>query len=234
MYDLDVQRDALRQLRNQARFGNGVKVAVLDGAVDPAHPDLAAHQLEAADHEQRTLHGTAVASIIAGKRTGVAPSVEILAIPVFEEDQNGTLQGCSERVLAKAIKTAVEAGAHVINVSGAHLSNTGQPSDEMRDAVDACVAANVQLIAAVGNNGLSVDTVPACVQQVLAVGAHDISGDAAAFNNYGPMLRKKMFLAPGVDIRFAHESRNSSISGSSFSAPVVSGIVALMRALSSP
>ena len=231
MYDLDAQRDALRQLRKQARFGNGVKVAVLDGAIDPTHPDLVAHQIEPEAHGNRTMHGTAVASIIAGKKIGVAPSAEILPFSVFEEDQNGTLRGCSERILAKAIKSAVEAGAHIINVSGAHLTNTGQPSDEMRAAIDACVEANVLLIAAVGNNGLEVDTVPACVRQVLAVGAHDINGHAAAFNNVGPLLCKKMLLAPGVDIRFFDENRNSSISGSSFSAPVVSGIVALMRSI---
>ncbi len=231
MYDLDAQRDALRALRAMARFGNGVRVAVLDGGVDIDHPDLDTHSLAPVDAGQKTLHGTAVASIIVGKSTGIAPHADAFQIPVFTEDRAGRLTGCSQFTLSRAIKAACDQGAEIINVSGAHLSNTGQPSDEMRDAIEHCVSRNVQVVAAVGNDGLNADTVPAVMAHVLAIGAHDAEGCAAHFNNFGPGLRNKTIHAPGVDIRYASHDAEASISGSSFAAPVVSGLCVLIRAV---
>lgn len=231
MYDLDAQRDALRSIRALADFGSGIKIAVLDGGVDLDHPDLVDQQMPAVSGAQSTLHGTAVASIIVGKTTGIAPRADAFQVPVFTEDQTGTLKGCSQLTLARAIKAACDQGARIINISGAHLSNSGHPTDEMRDAIEYCVTKDVQVVAAVGNDGLATDTLPASMQHVLAVGAHDIKGHAAPFNNSGPGLRNKTIFAPGVDISYTNQHATAKISGSSFAAPVVAGLCALVRAV---
>lgn len=231
MYDLDAQRDALRKIRAMAKFGDGIKIAVLDGGVDPDHPDLVEQRIALVPHGQKTLHGTAVTSIIVGKTTGVAPRAAAFQVPVFTEDQAGMLKGCSQFTLARAIKAACDQGAQIINVSGAHLSNTGQPSDELREAIEYCVVKNAQVVSAVGNDGLTSDTLPASMAHVLAIGAHDIKGKAAHFNNSGPRLHNKTLYAPGVDIRYANGEAVAKISGSSFAAPVVTGLCALIRAI---
>ena len=228
-YDLNAQIQALRDIRALASHGAGVKVAVLDGGIDQNHPDLSRHGL-VNKTEGATLHGTAVASLIAGETTGIAPGVALIEVPVFQENARGDLQGCSQLVLAKAIRSSLEAGAQVINVSGANLSNSGHPSDEIRRAVDACEEAEVQIVASLGNDGLMIDTVPAAVDGVLAVGAHDIQGEIAAFNNLGPRLQRKAVFAPGVDIRFQSDGHMTRISGSSFATPIVAGTAALIRA----
>ncbi len=229
MYDIKAQSQALAALRSHAGYGKDVVVAVLDGAVNTAHPELQETKINDAQVHQKTLHGTAVATLISSAKTGIAPQARVIQIPVFHETSEGQLKGCSQFVLARAVQAACDQGAHIINISGANLSNTGQPEDAMRDAIDRCVRENIQVVAAVGNDGLAVDTVPACIPHVLAIGAHDINGQTAAFNNTGPKLRHKTIFAPGVDIHFTQDDQITEISGSSFATPIVSGLCALIR-----
>ncbi|WP_150526004.1 S8 family serine peptidase [Roseibium sediminis] len=229
MYVLKDQFQTLRALQEMARRGPAVKVAVLDGNFDAENPSLSSQKIASTSTSGKTLHGTAVASIILGRDTGIAPQAEGLQFPVFEEDANGHLRGCSQLTLARAIRAACEAGASIINISGANLTNTGHPTDELREAVEHCENNNIAVVAAVGNDALSVDTVPANLHGVIAVGAHDIEGHPACFNNTGPGLMSKMILAPGVDIRVHANGGEARISGSSFAAPMVSGVCALIR-----
>ena len=185
MYVLKDQFQALRALQELAKRGPAVKVAVLDGNFDAENPSLSSQKIASASTNGKTLHGTAVASIVLGQDTGIAPQAEGLQIPVFEEDANGHLRGCSQLTLARAIRAACEAGASIINISGANMTNTGHPTDELREAVEHCENNNIAVVAAVGNDALSVDTVPANLHGVIAVGAHDIEGHPASFNNTG-------------------------------------------------
>ncbi|MGM3225136.1 PatA/PatG family cyanobactin maturation protease [Dickeya zeae] len=215
--------------------GEGVKIGIIDGAIDSHHPILNHLTIEslAAQENKTTSHGTAVSSIIGGKGVGIAPAATILSIPVFHEDERGNIHGCSERTLAKAIRDARLHGCHIINVSGASLSINGQGTDELRKAIDDCEKDGVLIVAAVGNEGRNSESLPASMDFVLAVGACDKEGLPAPFNNYGLKLRKKMLLASGVSIPVATPNYDLSVvSGSSFSAPVVSAISALiMRAI---
>ncbi|MEP4032329.1 S8 family serine peptidase [Roseibium polysiphoniae] len=229
MYVLRDQFEALRAIQERAKFGEGIKIAVLDGNFDPDNPSLAGQKIDPVDGPDHTLHGTAVTSIILGKKSGIAPNASGIQIPVFREDAAGNLQGCSQLTLAQAIHAACAENAQIINISGANLSNTGHPTDELRDAVERCAENNIQIVAAVGNDGLPTDTVPASLSSVLAIGAHDIEGQPASFNNTGPRLIRKMLLGPGVDIRVQAEGGTAKISGSSFAAPMVSGLCALVR-----
>ncbi|EGG5310901.1 S8 family serine peptidase, partial [Salmonella enterica] len=98
-------------------------------------------------------------------------------------------------------------------------------------AVSLCEKKNILVIAAVGNDGVCQESVPAALDTVVAVGASDSEGKPAVFNNSGLGLRNKMLLAPGVSIPVAGpENDFATASGSSFSAPVISGVAALMRA----
>ncbi|EPS8494237.1 S8 family serine peptidase [Yersinia enterocolitica] len=129
---------------------------------------------------------------------------------------------------------ARQQGCHIINISGASLSVNGRGSDDLRKAVNNCQQAGILIIAAVGNEGINQESLPASLDSVLAVGACDKDGYPAKFNNFGHKLRKKMLLAPGISIPVAITGNNISlVSGSSFAAPIIAGFSALIiRALS--
>ncbi|NPE55707.1 PatA/PatG family cyanobactin maturation protease [Dickeya dadantii] len=225
----------LSDLQQLGINGEGIKIGIIDGAIDCQHPILNHLNIEclSAQKNKSTSHGTAVGSIIGGKGVGIAPAATLLSIPVFHEDEWGNIHGCSERTLAKAIRDARLKGCNIINVSGASLSVNGQGTDELRKAVGDCEKEGVLIIAAVGNEGRNSESLPASMDFVLAVGACDKEGLPASFNNYGVKLRKKMLLASGVSIPVATPNYDLSVvSGSSFSAPVVSAVSALiMRAM---
>lgn len=221
--------DHLNYLKSLGNDGDGVKVAIIDSAIDTRHDLLNHLSIEESNKKDKTGHGTAVCSIISGQGVGMAEKCHIINIPVFHEDINGALRGCSELTLAKAINEARRLGCHIINISGASLSVNGRGTDQLRQAVEECQREGRLIVAAVGNEGADRESLPASLESVLAVGACDREGMPAGFNNYGTLLRKKMILASGVDIPAAiSDNHLSFVSGSSFAAPVITGIAALL------
>ncbi len=221
---------SLLRLQRLGEWGTGIEVAIIDGAVDRAHPLLqsAVIRQEPIPASAITHHGTAVASQIVGKEMGAAPGATLRCFPVFSEI-GGKLCGCSEIRLATAIKEACDAGSTIINISGSSASVHGYGTQQLRDSIAGCIERNVLVIAAIGNDGTARNSVPASLDGVLAVGAHDALGNPAPFNNHGARLSRKTILAPGVSVAAALKDASlGHISGTSFAAPLVAGIAALL------
>lgn len=235
-YEISSEESNLNTLKSLGQSGKDIKIGIIDGLIERNHPLLNHINIHCSfmNEEKKTTHGTAVCSIVGGKGVGIAENVEIYNISVFHEDSQGKLQGCSELTLAKAINEARQQGCHIINISGASLSVNGRGSDDLRKAVNNCQQAGILIIAAVGNEGINQESLPASLDSVLAVGACDKDGYPAKFNNFGHKIRKKMLLAPGISIPVAIAGNNISlVSGSSFAAPIITGFSALIiRALS--
>ena len=215
-------------------------VAIVDGSIDVSHPAFAGASLERADSawpaEPHTgplaRHGTQIASVIfgqhAGPVAGVAPSSHGISAPGFSDARRIN----SQLEMARAIETAVEAGAHVINVSGGELTPTGEATDLLERAVRLCAERNVLVVAAAGNDGCFCDHVPAALPSVLAVGALDDHGEPLASSNFGPGYRLQGLLAPGQDILTAVPGGDTArATGTSVATPIVSGVAALLLAL---
>jgi subtilisin family serine protease len=131
--------------------GRGVRVAVIDSGVHPAHPHVgpvaAGVSVDAdgrigVDTVDRLGHGTAVAAAIRDQ----AGDVEIVPVKVFDRQLRATVDA-----LEAAIDWAVLAGVHMINLS----LGTANPAHEARltAAVDKAVAAGVVLVAAGPDGG---------------------------------------------------------------------------------
>ena len=214
----------------------GICVAVLDGPVDLTHPCFAGANIRRLDtlvqdpagQGPMSAHGTHVTSLIFGQPgspvTGIAPQCRGLIAPVFRDFDERRL---SQLDLARAIEQAVQAGAHVINISGGQQASDGQAEDILERALRLCEDNNVLVVAAVGNDGCPCLHVPAAVPSVLSAGALGADGKPLETSNWGDAYRSNGILAPGENIKGASPGGGTaSLTGSSFATPIVSGAAA--------
>lgn len=222
--------------------GAGVVVAIVDTGIDPAHPAVAGRIApngfdfvgrDADPTDERNLvdddrdglvdeqygHGTFVASLV----LSVAPDAVVLPVRCLNDEGVGTVSS-----IAAGIYWAVDAGAQVVNVS----VEVPETSDVLRHAIDYAHGRGVLLVAAAGNGGRADVTFPARYGGVVAVAAVTEGGVAAPFTNVGSAVS---VVAPGVGILGAMPfdvapAGTARWSGTSFAAPVVSGVAALIRA----
>lgn len=243
------QLDALRLPSAwRASKGSGVLVAVLDTGVDPRHPDLKGAVVEGPDltgggaaDGQWGHHGTAMASLIAGRGhgpgkergvMGVAPNAKVLSVRVTLEngDPRRVLQRAGGgNALAKGIRYAVDRGADVISMSLGGGSGTWKGSKAENDAVRYALERGAVLVASSGNDGATTNrrNFPAAYSGVIAVGAVDRQLRAATFSNRQDYVS---VVAPGTEIVGADGPASYVIGdGTSPAAALVAGIAALIR-----
>lgn len=161
-------------------------------------------------------HGTMVASII----SDISPNVTIMPLRCFTQTK-GHVAGQYPNAIS-CIYYAIDHGADIINMS---WGMTAGPSEKTREAIQAAADAGCILIAAAGNDGESKPVYPAAYPGVIGVGATDKDGKMTEFSNRGEWVD---IYAQGIDIHFAGEPNNfEGWAGTSYSAPVISGVAAL-------
>lgn len=213
-------------------------IAILDTGVDLDHPDLAGRMVPGYDFANNDAvpmdddgHGTMVAGIAAADTNnligvaGAAWNARIMPVKVLGADGSGT-----DGQIANGIVWAVDHGAEVINLS---LGGPGS-STILADAVDYATSRGVVVVAAAGNESTSEPSYPAAIPDVIAVGATDLEGNAVSFTNFGPWVD---LVAPGTDIVSTLLAPGTDAwygigDGTSFAAPIVAGVAALVRATS--
>ncbi|HEY6327964.1 MAG TPA: S8 family serine peptidase, partial [Blastocatellia bacterium] len=231
-------------LWTQSTGDSKICVAVIDGPVDLSHPCFQGANLSVVetlvpnvvDDGLASLHGTHIASIIFGRHSGpvrgVAPDCRGLIIPVYKSGTRDALHPCSQLDLARAITQAVGNGANVINISGGQLDPSGQAHPLLAHAVRICADSGVLIVAAAGNDGCACLHIPASEPSVLVVGAMDSNGAPMDFSNWGNKYAGRGILAPGENILGAVPGGGTALqTGTSFAAPIVSGIVALLLSI---
>lgn len=229
---------ALRMSQVPARYdGTGILVAVIDSGVKATLPNLAGQVLPGKDfnatptkrgwHDPIAFggHGTGVASIIVGKGhgtgvRGVARGARVL--PVRVANRNGF---SPDARIAHAIRWAVTHDADVINLS----MGSSKPNKELHAAIRYAVRKGTIFVAGAGNDGPSLATpfYPAAYPEAIAVGASRTSEDVVAqFSVRGDWVD---VVAPGTLIpNTCTDGTVCQASGTSFSAPFVAGVAALM------
>jgi hypothetical protein len=223
-----------------------VVVAVVDSGVDGGHPDLVGRVLpgrvimtnrptRAGENSDNHGHGTAVAAIIAGDRdgngiTGVAPEATIL--PVHIGNRSGT---SDDGTIAAGIDWAVAQDADVINLSlGGRRAPGDVTDDRLCDAVTRALAVNVVVVVSAGNSGGSGNLIsmPGGCRGAVTVAAAGEDLQVASYSSFGAHVS---VTAPGRRIigslkRTAGNFPYIQWDGTSVAAPVVTGVVALIRA----
>jgi len=240
----------------QVTKGQGVKVAVIDNAFDVEHEDLKANILltynadydtsdvtneEPIGSEHGTSHGNTCAGFIVapinGKGIiGIAPEAKLIAIKLLSSADSDTI---------KAFEYAKNNGAQVISCSW----GTENISSAVNSELETLYNANITVLFASGNDGKSLDDAgindESESQWVIGVGASGENNDVTSYSNYGANID---ILSPGGDTEISvgilgiddSGVRGSAkqlglvsdsyafVDGTSFSAPVAAGVVALM------
>lgn len=223
----------------QVTQGKGALIAILDTGVERDHPDLKANMSRNRgydfvdrdrDPSEQHVHGTHVAGIAAGatnnKRgiAGVAPKAKILAVRVLNHAGWGTSSD-----IAEAIMWAADQGADVINLSlGANIPI--DPFDPTREtAIPYATAKGSLVVASAGNSATPYCGTPASNPAALCIGASNERDGIAKFSNYGVRID---LAAPGTNILSTFRFGGyAAFSGTSMSAPMVSGVGALLMSM---
>lgn len=177
-------------------------------------------------------HGTNTAGLVGASGNNNIGAVSLnwqtKIMPIQALDDTGT--GYTSTI-AQAIHYAVDHGADVISMS----LGADQPDDAMQIELNYATAHNVTVVAAAGNDGCDCLSYPANYANVIAVGATDSNDAMASFSSWGSNLA---VVAPGAGnlLTTSWTPTNGqsayttgSIYGTSFSTPIVAGLVALLK-----
>jgi type VII secretion-associated serine protease mycosin len=224
--------------------GAGVTIAVIDTGVDGSHPDLTGTVIGGTDvsgvgspNGQTPIgtdnqHGTMVASLLAGHGhgagdgiLGVAPEAKILSVSVgFGVGTVG-----SDDQIANAVRWSVDHGANIINMS--LTRNTLDWPTSWDDAFLYAMKKGVIVVAAAGNRGSGTTEVgaPATMPGVVVVAGVDQNG-SASFDASSQGITLSVAAPSEGLVGAAPGGGYYSWAGTSGATPLVSGVLALIKA----
>ena len=202
-----------------------VRIGLIDTGVDARHPALAGvtvRQRGFAGADRPGPHGTAVASLLAGRSgafSGAAPGAALFVADVY----GGSSSGGSSTGVAQALAWMVQNDIPVVNIS-----LVGPRNALVEAAVRRATGQGVLIVAAVGNDGPAAPPLyPASYPEVVGVTAVNARGRALPEAARGPQVD---FSAPGADMAAAGPGQGYvSVRGASFAAPLVTGLLARRR-----
>jgi subtilisin family serine protease len=207
--------------------GKGVRIALIDTAVESRHPDLKARIRSAKSflpepgRSTGDFHGTAVAGVVAAEANnrigiaGVAPEAELLCLEAcWRESGKGAV--CDSFTLAQALNYAITQRVRIIN-----LSLAGPEDPLLRRLLDVAVANGIAVVAARSDSTKS--PFPSSVPGVIAVGH---AGQKLPVQGIGHTV---LVSAPAQDVlTTVPTDAYDFVSGSSIAAAHVTGAVALL------
>ena len=222
-----------------------IKIAIVDTGIDTTHMEFSDNKFlfpyDCVTNDQTSTiydeHGTQVCGVISSKHdetgiAGIAPNVTIIPI----SNDSYTPQTFCIRA-ASGISWAVNHGADVINCSWGLSRNSffynfdSIRSAVLENAIDSALTygrdgKGCVLVFASGNNTVNVNYPADIDHRIIVVGAINDTLTQSHFSNYGNSLD---VVAPGENIiTTSLYNHYDSIEGTSFAAPYVSGIAALV------
>ena len=209
----------------------GIYIATKDSIYKPSQDSIKNDTIKEDWDKLNISHGTQCAGIIAAIRnngygiSGVAPDSKIMNIRLH-------LQRYPTQVLeiVQDIKWATENGADIISCSWQCIEGDGiryiieKALNEGRGG-KGCI-----IVKSAGNNGKEI-TFPGTVEGVIAVANMQQDGSLNKTSSHGENL---FITAPGTDIRTTDSDYGCcTVTGTSYAAPHVAGVVALMLEIDS-
>jgi subtilisin family serine protease len=202
--------------------GRGVKIAIIDSGVNPAHPHVAGvaggirispSGESSPDYLDFSGHGTAVAGAIREK----APDALLYAVKVFDRELTTNIE-----TIIRAIEWAVAENMSVINLS-LGTNNSGH-KEKLQRVVESAVRNDIAIVSARGMPESGQPLLPGCFPEVIGVGLDwECPRDAfKVIESDG----ERLFLASGYPRDIPGVPRELNFSGISFAVASLAGFVA--------
>ncbi len=235
-----------------------VTIAVIDTGISEAHPELSGKLTNTASKAFNPTtgvmtvddpstaacnHATRVAGVAAASTdngaqvAGMSWGAQLLSLKVFLDascpSTNCSDAGCLTNDTgviaainhATSLQNTAAVGRVVINLS---LGGAGACAAAVQNAIAVSTTAGVIVVVSAGNDGGAVNNPGNCAGSI-PVGATDSNNNIAAFSSRGSELSSNGLVAPGVSVLTTDLGGGmANATGTSFSAPMVSGLAALM------
>lgn len=233
-----VPRFPIETFYDAVRDGTGVDIYLLDTGIFLDHVEFAggrfnilAEVVSSNGKLDDNSHGTRVASTVAGHRSGIARGATVWSTKVVDSSGSGTLTNIVTGlgiVLNHYRSRAATNRPAVVSLSLGITDSAGA----LFSATLALVSAGVAVFASAGNDKSLITSEPAIYSHVVAVGG--IRADDAPYlrgangTSFGTAVR---ILGPASDVWVASNAGPAAYtqtSGTSFSTPLVAGVVACM------
>ena len=203
--------------------GSGVKIAIIDSGYSPGRKPAnvidgvsftsSTDQEVTDDWNDRIGHGTACTGIIQRK----APSAEFYPVKIFDNELVADVE-----CFHAALEWCINSGVHIVNLS---LGTTeDNKKEELRAMCDVAHRNGIVIVAAASND--SRKSYPAYFDNVLGVNAGSVRGDYEYFYDSREPVQ---FIARGDRQRLDWvDGKQVYMGGTSFAAPHIVGIIALL------
>ncbi len=238
--------------------GEGAVIAIVDTGVDALHPDLASSYRGGANSwfdafgryatpSDVSGHGTQVAGLAlggaaGGTSIGVAPRARWIAARIFDDSGNSSESAVHlafQWLLDPDGNAATDDAPDVVNNSWS-IADAGICNSLFQPDIDALKAADIAVVFAGANYGPGSGTSasPANNAHVVSAGAVDMTEAITLYSGRGPSACDgdifPQIVAPGdsvltTDLSFGGSPYYTLVSGTSFAAPHVAGVMALLR-----
>ena len=232
--------------------GDGIKVGVVDTGLNTEHEDLADLKVSDGvnicamlDNNEEKInditdengHGTGVTGMFAATIdngigvAGIVDDVTVVPIKIYDSESNYSL---SVGALLKGIEYAYMSGCKVINISVGFTNPSDYLIDITNNLVQTVMMNNVIIVAASGNQGTSTNRIeyPVACDNVIGVESVQKSGNTYVRSPFSTANNTVTVSAPGSSVTGLKYNDNSGYeykNGTSFAAPIVTGLVAGLK-----
>ena len=216
--------------------GSGTVIAILDTSIDLSYPAFHHNNVVVYDclpgvPVVSTEHGSVCAAVAVGSPfntatasvpRGIAPGAHLILFRIAD----GSQPHCTTEAVLNALDM-IRSNNETLKINVVSISYDLADDDRsiavLYERIQRLTAMGIAVIAAAGNRGnyQAELSIPARFDNVISVGALDENGFPASFNPRGYID----VYAPGKGIDFS----GIKYSGSSFAAPVIAGVVSLLK-----
>ena len=226
----------LDALRAQGYTGEGVIIAVIDGRIDTSIPELQGADIvdkstcDVPVDAESDEHATYIAQLLVAPDFGIAPKATIYNYVSILDPQHssddcslGWTHPAGRAKLDYLIEQAINDGANIIVITSSYNE---EDEESLRWAVSRAVVEGVPIVASMGNDSqYNASDTMGSFGGVIGVAALQTDGKYADYSNWGDGVS-----VAAVGEFYAREASTNhldTIDGTSFSTPLIAGVLAL-------